>query len=222
MVPSINWIYYTIIILIGYDPSKLYRNTPFELEYSLQETSAKWKNKDLTYSDIHLLKDNSYNAKHHYKHYSVDLDFSPEYKSGAYSHDGWYTLSTVILPVYDINETVIDGALRYNVTTERVIYKTPEAGVWNDLATNIIYNFQVYNIYDELNRPELYNFIVDTKTVTLYNKLLSKVLDNEWFTRVSVIAPKIKTLESAMERGQFDMAQHIINSVNGSLLLLLI
>jgi len=209
---------------IEYNPSKLFLNSDFELEYNLKETSNKWKNNTLQLSDIKLLKDNSYSAIHKYDRYDIKTSFAPEYINGAYAYDGWYSLVSIALPKYDANEIVTSLDIRYNETSNRAVYMSPDLVTWLDLATDILYEEPIYDLslHSASNYNKSYDFLVIIKTLALYKTLLNKTLDSEWFTRLNALAPKLRTLEAAAEQHRYDLAQHMINSVNWSIMLLLI
>ena len=114
--------------------------------------------------------------------------------------------------------------MRYNTNTNRVVYKGANPSIWADLATDIDYDVKIYDILNNIYNGTIlsYDFAVTVKTNSLYKTLLNKTLNQEWYKRLHVITPKLRTLEYAIECNDFSKAQYIINSINGSLMLLLI
>ncbi len=207
--------------LIVYNPNKLFLNTTFEESYSLTGTSTRWKNMDLTTGNVSNLKDNSADATYTYSKFDKLTDYAVNYGNGEHSYDGWYNFYSVSLQTHsDIGSGAIIGTLR---DKDDVAQYSSATDTWVNLDT-IDTTLPIYNITD-INRSEIYqthNFVCTTKTESLYKKLLNNKLDNSWFKILNILSPKLRTLETAIEFEEYGKAQHMINAINNSLLLLLI
>ncbi len=211
--------------LIVYAPNKWFLNTEFEQSYTLTGTSNRWKNADLRTDGVSNLKDNSADAVYKYSKFNVNEDYAAAYINGEHAYDGWYTLVSVALYTHADNASVLQGTLRYyNGTAQYAIQDNPSSLTdWADLnvidTTIDIYNF----IREDRNTTyKTYDFLVAVNIYTLYKQLLNNELTNTWFKKINILNPKLKTLETAIEFKKYDIAQHIINVVNYSLLSLLI
>ncbi len=217
---------------ILYNPNKLFLNNSFERSYILEGSSNRWKNADLLTDGLSNLNDNSASAVYPYKKFDVNLDYAPAYQNGIYTYDGWYTLYSVALIEYPdefiptVEQPILyQGTMRYyDGRAQYAIQDNPtELAHWrdlNDIDTTIdIYNFIREDRYDPYSSLD---FMVTTKIHSLYKKLLDNKLDNNWFKKLNILSPKLRTLHTAVEFKNFDKAQHIINSVDNSLLTLLI
>lgn len=211
--------------VIIYNPNKLYLNTTLEQGYSFTGTSAIWRNASLLSSGTKLLKDNSYSATYTYSHFDVTSDFAVEYENGEHSYDGWYTFVSVALKDHADSSSVLQGTLRNNSgTAQYALQDNPTLlAHWSDLDT-IDTTIDIYNFIreDRDDDYETYEFFVDIKTQSLHKKLLDEKLDSVWFKRVNALSPKLRTMETSIEFERYDVAQHMVNAINKSLLLLLI
>lgn len=213
------------IDLIVYNPNSWFLNTALERDYDLDGTSNRWKNADLLTEGITNLKDNSANATYAYTYFNVDTDYAVAYSNGEHAYDGWYSLVSVVLRSHPDAATVLKGTLRNNAgVAQYALQENPtEAAHWANLDT-IDTSVAIYNFIRE-NRGEIYetyDFMVTVKTQSLHKKLLGSELSNTWFKKIDILSPKLRTLDTAVEFKKYDKAQHIINSINNSLLSLLI
>ena len=214
---------------IQYEPNKLFKNTEFEQSYSFltTETSNRWKNADLLTTGTTILDDNSYSAVYNFDHYNISSNYAALYENGKYAYDGWYSLVSVGLPTHANNAAVVAGTMRYNVAETRPEYAKVDnpvsASDWENLSV-IDPEIPIYNFIrsDEGNTYDVFEFVVTVKTNTLYKKLLDNKLKGDWFVNLNVLGPKLRTMTAAIEHNSYDTAQHIINSINNSLLALLI
>lgn len=213
---------------IHYEPNKLFMNNSFERTYSFtnsSETSNRWKNADLLTSGISILKDNSYTASHNFSRYNISTDYAAAYEGGQYSYDGWYTIVSVGLPEHTFPTTLPAGTLRIHAGNAEYAKSSEQSGNTDWELLNIINPIiPMYNFIrsDSGNAYDTFDFVVTVKTNTLYKKLLDNKLDSDWFIKMNTLDPKMRTLQTAVERDVYNLAQHMINSINNSLLALLI
>jgi hypothetical protein len=128
---------------------------------------------------------------------------------------------SVVLKLYaDTSPGVLIGTLR-NKNGVAQYYSAVDT--WTSL-NNIITSVAIYNLIRE-DRGDTYltqDFFPTVMTNSLYNKLLDEKLKSSWFKRVNSIAPKIRTINTNVELGSYDKAQHMVNSLQTSLLSLLV
>jgi hypothetical protein len=204
--------------LIVYNPNKLLLNSSFENTYNISGTESNvWKNNTIITGNKSNLKDNSRGASYSYSHYTT-ADYSVPFANGEYMYDGWYTLCSVLLPT-TLEGAPVTGSFRFNTVPQYY-----NGATW--VALTSIPN-QAIAIYDFLRaaRNESYirkDFVVTTKIETLYNQLLNESIEGCWFKKLNYMKPKLSTIKSAIEFERFDVAQHMIKSVNVSLLSILI
>lgn len=207
--------------LIVYNPNKLFLNDAFEISYTLTGTSNRWKNMDLATGNVTNLKDNSADATYTYSKFNKLTDYAVKYGNGEHSYDGWYTFYSVALQTHaDTGSGLPIGTLRDKTNVAQYSSATDTWVNLNVVDTTL----PIYNITDT-SRSEIYkthNFVSTVKTESLYKKLLSNKLDNSWFKILNILSPKLRTLETAIEFKEYGKAQHMINAINNSLLLLLI
>ncbi len=212
---------------VHYEPNKLFNNNSFEQSYSFltTETSFRWKNADLLTTGISILNDNSYTATYSFDHYDILTDNAVLYENGQHAYDGWYSLVSVGLPAHADVETLPVGTLRYNSGDVEYAAVTPQTGPGDWSLLNVIDpDIAIYNFIRSSggNTYDVFEFVSTVKTNTMYKKLLDNKLKNDWFKKLNILGPKLRTLTASVEHGSYDMAQHVINSVNNSLLSLLI
>ena len=206
---------------IQYFPNNLYKNSDLELLYDIEGDSTRWSNSDLLTSDITLLKDTSYKAKSDFKKFDIEVDFAVKDMNGEFMYDGWYTfLSIVIEPVNTYPPipplgTIADngGDIQYYSTHGWISLVKIE-------STIPIYQSVWTTFSDEVGVT--FDFFVSNKIKALYKTLLDNKLHKEWFNKLNILSPKLRTIEGAIEAGRFDLAQQILNSVDTSLLFMLI
>lgn len=203
--------------LLVYNPNKLLRNTEFERSCSYTGTGNRWKNADLLTTGITNLKDNSVDATYEYDRFDVSTDDAVMYVNGDHSYDGWYTMYSLALRILpDIGSGVPIGTLRNN---GGVIQYQSATDTWTNLTAIIktipIFNFMRVSGGDEYS---YYDFVVTVKTNSMYKHLLDNKLGGDWFKRVNILNPKLRSLEMAIELQNYDKAQHIINAITTSLI----
>jgi hypothetical protein len=198
--------------LVVYNPNKLFLNTDFERSYALTGTSNVWKNATLLTDGITNLRDNSATAIYTYPHFNIVTDYAVDYSNGEYAYDGWYTF-------YSVNGAA-RGTLAYLVDAPKYCSAT---NTWTDL--NVIdTSISIYNFIRVGLRTEeylSYDFVSTVKINSLNKRLLDNKLDRDWFKQVNILAPKLRTIETAIEFGNYDKAQCMISAVNNSLLSLI-
>jgi hypothetical protein len=205
--------------LIVYNPNKLFLNTDFEKSYSLIGTSNIWKNVSLLTDGLTNLRDNSANSIHTYPTFNISTDYAVEYCNGEYAYDGWYTLYSVALDTISNGKPI--GTLAHN--SGDPMYCS-DIDTWTDL-NSIDTTIDIYNFIRGGLRTEerlSYDFVSTVKINSLNKRLLDNKIEKDWFKQLNILSPKLRTLETAIELGNYDKAQHIINAVNNSLLSLLI
>ncbi len=211
--------------LIVYTPNKWFLNSALEHNYTLTGVSNRWKNADLRIDGVSNFKDNSANATYEYARFNINSDYAIAYSNGEHAYDGWYTLVSVALQNHSDNASVLKGTLRdYNNTAQYALQNNPTLlSHWADLSA-IDTSIDIYNFIreDRGDTYSSYDFMATVKTDTLYKKLLNTELTDIWFKKINVLSPKLRTLETAIEFKKYDVAQHIINAINNSLLSLLI
>jgi len=214
---------------IVYDPNKLYRNTSFEKTYEISDPTNTWRNADIATTDLILVKDKSYNASNSYESYDVATDFAVIKENGSHMYDGWYTIFSYALTQLADDAAVPAGTMRVNLDADPLVeYATIDNPVssanWSPL--NVISNttIPIYNIINTAisDESKKEDFFIYTKTLSLYKHLLDSKLDNDWFDKIDALAPKMKTLEFAVETQNLPVAQTIINTLSSSLLTLLV
>jgi hypothetical protein len=204
--------------VIIYNPNRLLRNNEFELGYTLGGTASNlWKNNDLVLTGKTNLRDNSLGAVYTYPHLTTS-GYSVAYVNGEHSYDGWYTLASVVLPT--VTPPLVSGAFR--VTGEVAEYYN--GSTWLALNNIPSQTVRIYNFLGDSSREVYmsYDFVSTVKIDSLYRRLLDEKFDKAWFKKINILAPKMSTLKHAIEFKQYDVAQHIINAVDNSLLSLLI
>lgn len=214
---------------IQYDPTKLFKNTAIEKTYSFTtttETSTRWKNADLLTTGTILIKDQTYKATDIYPRFDITTGNASDYKNGSYMYDGWYTFVSVAVGVITDAASVIEGTLRTDgATVEYALIDNPTSSAHWSLLNLINPTVPIYNLIrlpNGTNKIYTQEFMVTTKTQTMYKHLLDRDLDRIWFSQLNLLSPKMRTLDAAIEHDKFDVAQHIINSINNSLLAILI
>jgi hypothetical protein len=206
---------------IIYYPDRLFQNSDIEKAYTISGNSNRWCNADLLNTDYYAYIDKSIYANNLEESYDITTDFAVIKEVNKYMYDGWYTLVSLSLQEYADSDSVLAGTLRYNSMSGNVEYNK-SAGVW-ELIENIDSSIPIYNlIRDEAtNEFSSYDFFVNIKLLSLNNYYLRKVVDNEWFSGLNYISPKIKSIEKAIADGKFDLAQLFLSSLSNQLLFML-
>jgi hypothetical protein len=194
---------------IVYDPNKLYSNTDYENLYIINGNSNIWRNLDIQQSDIVLVKSENSRYNKLFSRFSIESDFSVETINGNNMYDGWYTLVSYALS--DNSSSTKPGTISYVGSSAMYLDNSQS---WRDL-TDIDSDVPIYSsidLYDK-NTVKLLDFVVTTKTVSLYRSILFKTEIGNWYDKIKYMKPTVVALEESVKNGRFDMAQHLIESV---------
>jgi len=197
-----------------YDATKFGMNSTIERAQSYVGTSYRWRNADLVNVGMSMLEDQSKNAQHLYEHYDIATDLAQDpYTSHNFMLDGWYSLVSTTPPETPV--VLEDGVLRtYNNTIE---YMYDNA--WHSLDGEIYTEAPIGNIIRKEDAIFVETpFLVTFDTITLYDRLLTKALDGEWFTSITTIRYKYRSIQNAAEDKNLDKAQILIGSMDLTLL----
>jgi len=212
---------------IHYEPAKLLRNTEFELSYNISGPGNRWLNSDIVNTEISLFKNKGIFAKNTSKEFDVINDYAVVEFAGSMMYDGWYSLVSIALPDRPNNDQVPAGTLRLNQTTgiaEYALVDNPTIGDdWSPL-NEIDASIPIYNMLrmPAINAYRKEDFFVYTKLLTLYKKLLNDEIKEDWYYRLSKIKPKVRTISAAVEAKEFAKAQLLLQSMDLTLLTLLV
>jgi len=197
-----------------YDTTKFGMNSNLERTQSYVGVSNRWRNADLIEAGVQMLENKSKTATHPYEHYNVDTDLSHDpYKSSNFMFDGWYSLVSTTPPETPV--VLEDGVLRTYDNTIEYMYD----GVWYPLEDEVYTEAPIGNIIRKEDAVFVETpFLVAFDTVTLYDSLLTKELDGEWFTNITTIRYKYRSIQNAAEDKALDKAQILIRSMDLTLL----
>jgi len=196
---------------IIYDPNSIYNNTPIESIYTISGSSNRWSNASILSVIPSMVKnEDSYIEPR----YNIATDFSVPSENYNNMYDGWYTQTTIVLQ--DYHTKTIPGTISYYNSS--LLYLDINND-WRPLY-DIISETPIYSLpgYIGMEFTTEYDFFVTTKTLGLYKKLLDNKLDGEWATRISAIAPKLRSILSNVEIADYATAQYLLNSMSISLL----
>jgi len=202
---------------IVYTPAELMNNTDLEKDMVLTNPEVNnWLNDTITQTGSTLLNNRSYKKTHTYSKFNLATDYAPMVSDNKYMYDGWYTLASIVPEVHaDNGSGVLAGTLRDNSgIIEYAAIDSPSAGDWNTLD-NINTSVSMFKLEAQYTSKD---FFIVLNTNTLYHNLLSKKIDNEWFTGIGSIKPKVRSIYSNAENQSFEVCQHLINSINLTLL----
>lgn len=205
---------------IAYTPKTLLNNTDFEKSLEVSDESVNmWLNEGITQTSYTLLNNTSYRKVNPYNTFSITSDYAPMVSQDNYMFDGWYTFASIVLGFIADSSAVVAGTLRYNgVVVEYAIIDNPtQASDWEEI-TSIDSSINMFNL---ISPHVTRDFVVVSKTNSLYNNLSSKDLAAEWFSGIQAIKPKVRSIHANAKAQTFETCQHLINSINISLLSLI-
>jgi len=199
-----------------YDPNLFGRNSAYEESQAYIGTSYRWRNADLGSTSVEMLVDRSKYSTHTYKHYDLVTDIAQDpYASNNFMLDGWYSLLSIVLT--DTPTIIEDGVLRSNSGGIEYYFD----GAWHEFDGDIYTDAPIANIIRTTGSGNNYieiAFFVTYNAVSLYDRLLTKELNGEWFTNVNKIRHKYRSISNAAESGYMDKAQILLKSMDLTLL----
>lgn len=205
---------------VKYNPQSLLKNNDFERGIVISDDeNYRWLNKDILNTDNTLLKNTSFKISNPYARFDTTINYAPEVLPNKYMYDGWYTFMTLQPQKWSTSETSLPvGTLRLSATNA-LEYKYAN-GDWRSM-NNIESEVPITNYLFYGNNPFItMDALILLKINTLYHDTILKKLSSDWFSGVTQIKPKITMLYNAWVDRSFFKAQHILNSVNISLLAL--
>lgn len=150
------------------------------------------------------------------------IAYAPTLGNDVVMYDGWYTLvsfapqhlSSYHHPTGVLGEWAeIDGDIMYAAAN------APEvASEWQSIYSIPEQNIEVYCNINRYGAAKSEDFFVLNQSLAMYSDLLLKKMDGEWYTQVTSIKPKIRTLQSKIEQKDYAFAQYILNSMDYALI----
>lgn len=213
---------------IYYIPTNLLNNSQLEQSQTVVSgASTRWLNADILQNRMVVLNDTSRGATHTYAKFDVNSSYAPQVSSGKYMYDGWYSMVSVApesLP--NISPDTKAGTLRHKSGDIQYanIANPTLASHWTSIS-NIVDTVPIANLIrngDPVNPYIKVDFLIIMMSNTLYNGLTTKAMNSEWFTGIEAIRPKMRTIYSSVYNEDFATAQFLINSINLTLLSIII
>ena len=205
---------------IVYNPKYMLNSTNLEKNMEIVQIrdlpSLNWRNTKIQDAKFDALRMNSRYSVNLYEHFDRNTVNAAKVDYDEYRFDGWYELASVAPKEHDVHAR--NGVLRYDSHSDTIQYYTGRfGGAWEYVGGRVADTVGIYNFPTFTNPHQPYviiPFFSIKETNYVYQTIVNKELDKEWFTRIHTMKPKITALYSFAKSKDFPEMQFIIQSMD--------